>query len=116
MSGDEVEQHEMICPSCQATIRSRLADAADRAELQRLRARDEKAAYDLREAAETLRAVGKAALVVKPTLDKPYLDAPAQTPWSRFMETPARAAYNLGVRLSRELARAHGASTGSGES
>jgi hypothetical protein len=56
---------------------------------------------ELREAAETLRAVGKAALVVKPTLDKPYSDDPSQTPWSRFMEAPARAAYNLGTRLSR---------------
>jgi predicted kinase len=31
------EQHEMTCPSCQTTIRSRLADSADRAELDRLR-------------------------------------------------------------------------------
>ena len=57
---------------------------------------------DRSEAAEALRAVGKAALVVKPTLDKPYDDDPSQTPWSRFMEAPARAAYNLGVRLSRK--------------
>lgn len=56
---------------------------------------------DLREAAETLRGVGRAALVVKTTLDKPYPDDPAQTPWTRFMEAPARAAYTLGVRLSR---------------
>jgi hypothetical protein len=31
------EQHEMQCPSCHATIRSRLADQAERDELTRLR-------------------------------------------------------------------------------
>lgn len=34
-------EHEMTCPNCNTTIRSRLADTADRAELERLRARVE---------------------------------------------------------------------------
>ena len=53
----------------------------------------------LREAGGVLRAVGKAALVVKPTLNQPYPDAPETTPWDRFMEAPARRAYNLGSRI-----------------
>lgn len=59
----------------------------------------------LRQAEEALRAVGKAAIVVKPTLDKPYTDAPEHTPWSRFMEVPARRAYNLGHEIRDFLKR-----------
>lgn len=57
----------------------------------------------LRQAADTLIDVGKKALVVKPSLDKPYPDMPAWTPWSRFMEAPAREAYELGHALLRKL-------------
>jgi hypothetical protein len=59
------------------------------AEVRRLRAQQDAAE-------KALLAVGKAALVVKTTLDKPYPDAPETTPWKRFMERPARDAYNLG--------------------
>lgn len=61
----------------------------------------------LRRAAVALRAVGKAALVVKPTLDTPYPDRPEQTPWSRWMERPVRRAYNLGVEIPRWLTAAN---------
>lgn len=57
----------------------------------------------LEQAAAALKAVGKAALVVKPTLDKPYPDDPSWTPWTRFMEQPARTAYNLGAEIRRVL-------------
>lgn len=57
----------------------------------------------LEQSAAALKAVGKAALVVKPTLDKPYPDDPSWTPWTRFMDQPARDAYNLGSRILREL-------------
>lgn len=57
----------------------------------------------LGEASDALRAVGKAALTVAPTLREPYRDAPETSPWKRFMEQPARRAYDLGVRIRREL-------------
>jgi hypothetical protein len=60
----------------------------------------------LRQAEEALRAVGKAAIVVKTTLDKPYTDAPETTPWKRFMDAPARRAYNLGHEI-REFLKNH---------
>ena len=59
----------------------------------------------LREAADALRAVGKAALVVKPNLDKPFPDAPSTTPWVQFMDAPARRAYNLGHQIRAWLMR-----------
>lgn len=60
----------------------------------------------LAEASEALRLVGKAAIVVEPFLAKPYPDAPNTSPWERFMERPARRAYNLGHRIRRELNQA----------
>jgi hypothetical protein len=57
----------------------------------------------LRRAEEALRAVGKAALTVRPTLDQPYPDAPEWTPWTRFLEGPARAAFSLGFEIDRRL-------------
>jgi hypothetical protein len=48
----------------------------------------------LAEAADALVDVGKKAIVVKPTLAQP---------WSRFMEAPAKRAYNLGIELRREF-------------
>lgn len=58
---------------------------------------------DLLAAADALRVIGKAALVVKPTLEQPYRDEPRTNPWKRFMEVPTRNAYNLGVQLHRKL-------------
>lgn len=72
------------------------------AEVERLRA-------ELAEASDALCAVGKAALVVAPTLAKPYPDAPKTSPWEQFMERPARDAYNLGTRIRRELKEARDA-------
>jgi hypothetical protein len=57
-------------------------------------------------AAQALAEVGKRALVVKPTLDQPYRDDPSQTPWTRFMERPAREAYNLGAQLRSQVRHA----------
>jgi hypothetical protein len=57
----------------------------------------------LRQAAAALTEVGKKALVVKPTLDKPYPDEPSWTPWTRYLGEPARNAYNLGVEIRRRL-------------
>lgn len=60
----------------------------------------------LRQAARALKDVGKAALVVKPTLTKPYPDAPRTNPWQQFMDQPAREAYNLGVEILRLIGSA----------
>lgn len=57
----------------------------------------------LDQAASALTTVGKKALVVKPTLDKPYPDDPSWTPWTRFLEEPAREAFNLGAEIKRRL-------------
>lgn len=57
----------------------------------------------LAEASHALRAIGKAAIVVQPTLDKPYPDDPRWTPWTRWMRDPTRRAYNLGILLRRQL-------------
>lgn len=50
-------------------------------------------------AARALREVGKRALTVKPSLDRPYPDEPAWTPWTRFLGPAANAAYNLAVEI-----------------
>lgn len=55
----------------------------------------------LREASRALKDAGKAAIVVKPTLDVPYKDDPRWTPWTRFVEQPSRRAYNLGFEIHR---------------
>lgn len=70
-----------------------------RREVERLRGQ-------LGEASDALHAVGKAALTVAPRLREPYRDAPETSPWTQFMEQPARHAYNLGVRIRRELKEA----------
>lgn len=58
-------------------------------------------------AAGALVAIGKACIVVAPTLRKPYADDPTQNPWDKFVHEPASRAYNLGHELRREL-RARG--------
>jgi hypothetical protein len=81
--------------------------AAEIADLRKSRdgAEDKLASFHavLTEAAGALLDVGKAAITVKPRLDKPYTDAPETTPWRQFMEQPAKAAYNLGHRIRRNL-------------
>lgn len=61
----------------------------------------------LAEIAAALVAIGKACIVVAPTLRKPYPDDPEQNPWDKFVHEPAKRAYNLGHELRREL-RARG--------
>lgn len=84
---------------------SRWRDAAYKHARERDQARAERDRYAalLVEASEALRAVGKAAITVEPTLKQPYPDAPATSPWARWMEAPARRAYNLGHQIRREL-------------
>jgi hypothetical protein len=90
---ETVEQSSLI-----GDLRREIADRDE--DLTQLRA-------DLAEASEALCAVGKAALTVAPTLEKPYRDAPETSPWTQFMEQPARRAYNLGVRLRRQIKEAN---------
>jgi hypothetical protein len=59
----------------------------------------------LQQAAAALEAAGRAALVVKGTLIKPYPDDPRWSPWTRFVEQPARDAYNLGLELRKRFGR-----------
>lgn len=57
----------------------------------------------LGEAADALYAIGKALIVVEPTLKQPYPDAPHTSPWERFVHQPAKRAYNLGWAIRRQL-------------
>jgi len=57
----------------------------------------------LAEAADALWACAKAALTVKPTLDVPYPDRPEWTPWTRWMERPAREAHDLRMKIRKHL-------------
>lgn len=57
----------------------------------------------LADAEQKLRTLAKKCVIVKTTLDKPYSDAPDTTPWKRFVEQPARDAYNLAGEIKREL-------------
>jgi hypothetical protein len=68
-----------------------------------VRDRIEKLEDLLREAAAALWALSKAVIVVRPSLTKPYTDAPDHTPWSRFVQPAASRAYNLKVRIGRHL-------------
>lgn len=56
---------------------------------------------ELAAAAHALKEISKACLVVKPTLDHPYRDDPRWTPWTRFVDRPAKVAFGLGVDLAR---------------
>lgn len=62
----------------------------------------ESAAHELlRQAAEALRKLAKACLVVAPTLKIPYSDAPRTSPWERFVHRPASDGYDLAVQIRR---------------
>lgn len=54
-------------------------------------------------ASRALRDIAKAAIVVSPLLTTPYRDEPSLSPWTRFVQQPARAAYNLGHQIRRCL-------------
>jgi hypothetical protein len=45
----------------------------------------------------------KRLLAVKPWLDKPYPDAPDTTPWARTVESRARRAHDLSLKIRRHL-------------
>lgn len=62
----------------------------------------------LADAAEALWACSKAALTVKPTLDVPYPEAPAWTPYTRWVELPAREAHDLCMKIRKHLRSAPG--------
>lgn len=59
----------------------------------------------LEQAAETLMNCAKAALTVKPNLDKPYPDDPRWSPWTRWVEPRARRAHDLAITI-RQHSRA----------
>jgi hypothetical protein len=57
----------------------------------------------LGEAEKRLRDLSETCLAVKPTLDKPYSDAPGTTPWKRHVELYTRLAYDYAVEIRRHL-------------
>jgi hypothetical protein len=57
----------------------------------------------LRQAADALWACAKAALTVEPMLKEPYADDPRWSPWTRWVERPAREAHDLKVKINRHL-------------
>jgi len=57
----------------------------------------------LRQAAEALMDSAKAALTVKPSLDQPYPDDPRWTPYTRWVERPARRAHDLSIAIRKNL-------------
>lgn len=92
-------------PYHEALVRESLAEILPEHEKQ-LQAEVQRLRVELAKASDALCAVGKAALVVAPTLAKPYPDAPETSPWQQFMERPVRDAYNLGRRIRRDLKEA----------
>jgi hypothetical protein len=57
----------------------------------------------LRKAADALWNCAKSALTVKPSLDEPYPDYPEWTPYTRWVERPAREAHDLAMAIRRHL-------------
>lgn len=57
----------------------------------------------LEQAADALWKCAKSALTVKPSLDQPYPDAPEWTPYTRWVEQPARRARDLAVAIRKHL-------------
>jgi hypothetical protein len=57
----------------------------------------------LGQAAKALMDCAKAALTVKPMLDKPYPDDPRWSPWTRWVEPRARRAHDLAMVIRRHL-------------
>jgi len=60
----------------------------------------------LEQAAEALWECSKAALTVKPDLDKPYRDDPRWSPWTRWVEPRARRAHDLAMTIRKHLREA----------
>jgi hypothetical protein len=61
----------------------------------------------LQQAADALWNCTKSALTVKPTLDTPY-DVPYEqwTPYTRWVERPAREAHDLAMKIRKRLKEA----------
>lgn len=57
----------------------------------------------LAKAENALRSIALGLLAVKPWLDKPYTDAPDQTPWGRTIGPEARRAHDLSMEIRRRL-------------
>lgn len=57
----------------------------------------------LRRAADALWKCAKAALTVEHSLDKPYEDDPRWSPWTRWVERPAREAHDLAMVIRKRL-------------
>jgi hypothetical protein len=57
----------------------------------------------LKRAADALWKSAKAALVVEHSLDKPYEDDPRWSPWTRWVERPAREAHDLAMVIRKRL-------------
>ena len=57
----------------------------------------------LEQAAQALWDCAKSALTVKPSLDQPYPDAPELTPYTRWVERPARRAHDLAMQIRKHL-------------
>ena len=60
----------------------------------------------LRQAEQALWNCAKAALTVKPVLDEPYPDLPQYTPYTRWVERPAREAHDLAMAIRKHLKEA----------
>lgn len=57
----------------------------------------------LQQAADALWNLSKTALTVKTSLDQPYPDAPGLTPWTRWVERPARQAHDVAMAIRKHL-------------
>jgi len=57
----------------------------------------------LKRAADALWACAKAALTVEPTLKQPYPDDPRWSPWTRWVERPAREAHDTAMAIRKHL-------------
>lgn len=57
----------------------------------------------LQQAADKLAEFGKIAITVKSHLDKPYPDDERWSPWTRWVERPAREAHNLAMVIRKHL-------------
>ena len=60
----------------------------------------------LQQAADALWNCAKSALTVKPSLDQPYPDYPEWTPYTRWVEQPARRAHDLAMVIRKRLREA----------
>lgn len=82
---------------------ARSALTAAEADSGRLRGEVESANELLKRAADALWESSKAALTVKPNLDKPYDDDPRWTPWARWAERPAHEAHDAAMAIRKHL-------------